>query len=145
MATPVVTGTLALWLEANPMLTMEEAKEIMRQTAKHDVYTGDIPSYIYGLGKLDTTAGLYEILEQISSFKTPSSEFRYIYDQESKIIRFFSDIIIEKIYLYSASGKLLNILNLPGKEFHLDLDPNTLYLMKVCTKNDTKILKLSGH
>lgn len=145
MATPVVTGTLALWLEANPMLTMEEAKEIMRQTAKHDVYTGDIPSYIYGLGKLDTTAGLYEILEQISSLKTPSSEFRYIYDQESKIISFFSDIIIEKIYLYSASGKLLNILNLPGKEFHLDLDANTLYLMKVCTKNDTKILKLSGH
>ena len=145
MATPVVTGTLALWLEANPMLTMEEAKEIMRQTAKHDVYTGDIPSYIYGLGKLDTTAGLYEILKQISSLKTPSSEFRYIYDQESKIISFFSDIIIEKIYLYSASGKLLNILNLPGKEFHLDLDANTLYLMKVCTKNDTKILKLSGH
>lgn len=57
----------------------------------------------------------------------------------------FSDVTIEKIYLYAASGELLSISNLPGTEFHLDLKPNTLYLMKVCTQNDSKVLKLIGY
>ena len=142
MATPVVTGTLALWLEANPMLTTKEVQEAIRHTAKQDVHTGNTPNSIYGLGKLDTTAGLHEIIKQISALKKQSSEFRYLYDKNSQTVRFISDITIEKIYLYSASGELLNILNLPGKEFHLDLKPNVLYLIKVCTKNNSKIIKL---
>lgn len=145
MATPVVTGTLALWLEANPMLTIKEVQDIIRRTAKQDVHTGNTPNGIYGSGKLDTTAGLHEIVKQISALKQPLSEFRYLYDKNSRIMHIFSDVTIEKIYLYAASGELLSISNLPGTEFHLDLKPNTLYLMKVCTQNDSKVLKLIGY
>lgn len=62
MATPCVTGSLALWLEANPELTPERAKEILKASAVIDNYTkkpGAHPNNTWGYGKLDTYAGLY--------------------------------------------------------------------------------------
>ncbi|WP_455587422.1 S8 family serine peptidase [Bacteroides sp.] len=145
MATPVVTGTLALWLEADPTLTTEKVKDIMLHTAINDRHTGDIPNAKYGVGKLDATAGLHEILKGTSSLENPSSEFRYIYEKGNGIIRFFSDSSVEEVYLYSASGELLNILKYPGKEFHLDIKPNSLYLIRICTKNSSRTLKLASY
>ena len=66
MATPFVTGAMALWLQACPDLTPEKAKEIMRTTAINDNFTGDVRAdgdYAWGYGKLDVLAGIKECIK----------------------------------------------------------------------------------
>lgn len=59
MASPAVAGIVALWLQANPMLTYEDVVEIFRSTAKHDLYTGTaVWNNKFGYGKIDAYEGL---------------------------------------------------------------------------------------
>jgi subtilisin family serine protease len=56
MATPMTTGIVALMLQANPALGPEQAKQILKQNARTDSYTGTIPpegSNSWGWGKID--------------------------------------------------------------------------------------------
>lgn len=54
MSCPIVTGAVALLLEANPYLTASEAKSLITSTAATDSYTGgSLPDYGWGYGKLD--------------------------------------------------------------------------------------------
>lgn len=63
MASPAMAGILALWLQANPRLTPDLVKEIIKKTSKHDTYTGSAEwSAKWGYGKVDAYAGLKEAL-----------------------------------------------------------------------------------
>lgn len=68
MATPVVTGIVALWMQANPQLTVNQIKEIMKETCDNDSWTTD-PVFIpsghkeqAGYGKVNCLKGLKKIL-----------------------------------------------------------------------------------
>lgn len=62
-ASPVVAGTIALWLQANPKLTPAEVKEVMKRTSHQPT---DAPSTDknneYGWGMIDAYAGLLDVL-----------------------------------------------------------------------------------
>ena len=62
MAAPAVGGTIALWLEANPLLTPAEALEVISKTARRPVADIDYPNNEYGYGEIDAYAGLLELL-----------------------------------------------------------------------------------
>lgn len=64
MATPVVTGTMALWLQANSTLTLEQAKQFIDQSAISDTYAKDLPNSVFGYGKIDALAGLKLIIAE---------------------------------------------------------------------------------
>ena len=53
MASPHVTGAVALILQAHPEFTPGEVKSYLSLGAKRDQYTGSVPNYIWGYGKLD--------------------------------------------------------------------------------------------
>ena len=57
MSAPVVTGIIALWLEANPLLTPDEVKEIVAQTARTDHFLAS-ELEACGHGKIDALEGL---------------------------------------------------------------------------------------
>lgn len=60
MATPVMAGVVALWLQANPELSPDDVKHIIRETS-HPI--GDVvPNNTYGYGLADAYAGLLNIL-----------------------------------------------------------------------------------
>lgn len=68
MSSPHTAGIIALWLQANPQLTEQEAVEIIKQTSVKDDFVTDvtkIPSHNLvqaGNGKIDALAGLKKIL-----------------------------------------------------------------------------------
>lgn len=70
MASPMVTGVVALWLEANPTLTYEDIVDIIKTTARRDSYTGTATTWDArsGYGKIDAYNGIKEALKR----KTPS-------------------------------------------------------------------------
>ena len=52
-AAPLVTGIVALMLQANPSLDAAQIKQILQQTARSDAQTGATPNPIWGYGKVD--------------------------------------------------------------------------------------------
>ncbi|WP_158587461.1 carboxypeptidase regulatory-like domain-containing protein [Neobacillus notoginsengisoli] len=53
MATPHVTGAVALLYQANPNLTIDEAKAILKETVRKEGHMGTLPNDSYGEGIID--------------------------------------------------------------------------------------------
>lgn len=70
MSSPVVTGVIALWLEACPVLTLAEVMETIAQTSRYPLGIDANPQE-YGYGEIDAVAGLQYIREH---FLTAVSE-----------------------------------------------------------------------
>jgi hypothetical protein len=57
-AAPIVTGIVALMLQANPTLDAPTVKSILQRTARADSFTGAVPNTTWGYGKVDALAAL---------------------------------------------------------------------------------------
>ena len=62
-AAPCVAGITALWLQANPTLTPDKVKTVMKETAITDTYTSGTYASHFGNGKIDALAGVKYILD----------------------------------------------------------------------------------
>jgi minor extracellular serine protease Vpr len=58
MATPFVTGTIALMFSASSSYTFEDAERYIIKSAYADEFTGEVPNDIWGYGKLDILAAM---------------------------------------------------------------------------------------
>lgn len=63
MASPVVGGAIALWLEANPKLGRNDVMEIIRKTSKPLDSAHEIPNNYWGYGAIDVYRGLLAALQ----------------------------------------------------------------------------------
>ena len=71
MSSPAVTGIVALILQANPTLTVDEIRDILFTTARNDTRTGNIHQSgtidnTWGWGKADAYAAVTEALSRLS-------------------------------------------------------------------------------
>ena len=57
MATPAVSGIIALWLQANPKLTLADVKDILANSCDNDEFTAKNPIR-WGYGKINAKKGL---------------------------------------------------------------------------------------
>jgi subtilisin family serine protease len=57
MACPTVSGIIALWLQADPTLTLDDIKEVLAATSRNDGFTAVSPIR-WGYGKIDAAAGI---------------------------------------------------------------------------------------
>lgn len=63
MASPVITGAMALWLQADPTLTPAEIKEVFQSTSMHK-NNMSYPNNIWGAGVIDVKKGITEVINR---------------------------------------------------------------------------------
>lgn len=66
MSCPAVAGIIALWLEADPTLTLDDLKDVLANTSVNDDFTEASPER-WGYGKIDASAGIAYILEKVET------------------------------------------------------------------------------
>ena len=79
MSCPAVSGIIALWLQADPTLTLDDIKDILAHTSRNDEYTAADPIR-WGYGKIDAAAGLQSILQPTALTEVPSEQPSQIED-----------------------------------------------------------------
>jgi minor extracellular serine protease Vpr len=127
MSSPMVTGIVALMLQANPFLTPSQIKDIIKVTAREDNKTGDIPdtgSYRWGWGKINAWravksayTGIYEVNSKSDFliYPNPSSDNIYIMNETDKtpiIVSLFNVLGEKMIYKKIIINNQLNIHDL---------------------------------
>jgi len=70
-AAPQVTGIIALMLEKNRNLDAAQVRQMLRQTARTDSFTGATPNPVWGFGKVDA-AGAVQLAAQSAATPTPT-------------------------------------------------------------------------
>jgi len=157
MACPVVTGVVALWLEANPKLSYDDIIEIFKETGRRDSKTGDADENGWnstaGYGKIDAYNGLKKALEMANAsgineaLNSPAPVSIDKRDSEWRVL-FNNDESFANISLYSASGSLLSCKKLAaprrGDEQVVSfagLNPG-VYLLRVATTGSDTTRKL---
>ena len=110
MACPAVTGIIALWLEADPTLTMDEIKEIIALTAKKtDDMVDEDPEQV-GAGLIDAYEGLKEVLRR----KQGADGIQQVGADENRLV--VSAAGHRKVNVFVAGEKSLNmeVFNVSG-------------------------------
>ena len=140
MATPVVTGIIALWLEAEPSLTYEDVMKTIKETSMHDRFTGDVPDGIFGQGKIDAIAGLKHIL-QMSSISHADAE-KPSCSYADGILHLTTTDRIDRIEVYRTDGTKVVSQKVNANEIRLPLKSGGIYIVKVMHGSAVETMKL---
>lgn len=144
MATPVVAGAIALWLQANPNLTTEQIKDVFAHTCTHPELDMDYPNNTYGYGQIDVYKGLLYILNLPNSIPELSlqqpAEVRFSLQGRRLCVQFtdaapMSDTPV-RLYLYTADGSMVRTMLLNG-DMTADLStlPARLYAVQLTSNH----------
>ena len=108
MAAPTVAGTIALWLEANPMLTIDEVKDIVCRSARTDAFTKAQPDK-FGKGKIDAKRGLEIVLNRDTGImditEGQRNENDAVYDLQGRLCR---QPLARGIYISNGKKIIIN-------------------------------------
>ena len=146
MATPVVTGIMALWLQADPTLTIDDVKEILKETALNDEFTQASP-HRFGCGKVDALAGIKKVLgigagvndviaeSEILVSETGTNQFNIFVPSAQAI----------SARLYSMSGAQVAAIDAQANDATLDASalPAGVYLLSVKAGSASRTLKIA--
>jgi minor extracellular serine protease Vpr len=154
MSAPMVSGIVALMLEANPMLTSAEVKQILLETARLDNNTGQLPAeghLRWGHGKANALAAVQAVLgisntneivldnAILKVFPNPASDQIEIALQEPM------ESIME-ISIWDLEGRLLhtvsNIQSYGGYRLDLSDLSNGMYLLQCKTEKSIGFHKI---
>lgn len=139
MSSPAVAGVVALMLEANPHLSSNQVKNILKNTAREDNRTGTIPlagSTEWGWGKANAVTAI-ELAKQTVGVETPKRKKDILLypNPSSSILNFYStnqqtfdievySIVGEKVIEKRNVSKQLDIENLPAGAYIIYLKQN---------------------
>lgn len=142
MATPVVAGAIALWLEARPTLTPQEVMEVLSTTCTHYNEAGDYPNIYEGYGQIDIYKGLLAVLglnhnDEIFD-RVPGDVVIGPLNRHACRITFKS--VAESSFtaqVFSSTGQKLLQQQFPGGQKAYDIDltgyPKGIYVVQVKT------------
>jgi subtilisin family serine protease len=138
MAAPMVTGIVALILEANPYLSAAQIKDIIIQTSREDTHTGVIPtngSPQWGWGKVNAYAAVKLALVTVGTEEVEQEMHWSVYPNPVlKDLRFtVIDELPTKVQIVDQMGRLLtravqnasvNVSDLPSGTYWVRVEFN---------------------
>ena len=129
MATPLVTGTIALMLSKNRNLTPAQIDQILENTA---VKLSDYKSNDFGSGRLDALAAVnavdYDVLGEIEQlqaliYPNPSTDnFTVVCEG------------MTRIEIFSIDGRLVKSVDVKGSQYQFEGLINGVYLVRITTE-----------
>ena len=150
MASPFVAGVVATWLQANPGLTPEDVVSILQKTSRRDSFTGDnLPTYLWGYGKLDAYEGIKESLLCGTGIETGLADAPHMIvcdGHDVRIVMGYADSDIH-MQLYNMQGECVASSAAgsasAGEEltFALPGAANGIYIFKMSGKNTKQTVK----
>ncbi|MGE0561913.1 MAG: S8 family peptidase [Flavobacteriales bacterium] len=128
MASPVIAGIVALYLEKCPTATMAEIKNAIQNTAIQDVYTGVVPNTGFGYGKVNA----FDVLNQ-SNFTVSLGNNFNVCDGDSVIVNpgsfagytWFNNDTTGTIYVDTSETIYLMVTNASGCRAYSDTVEST--------------------
>ncbi|HOV11797.1 MAG TPA: S8/S53 family peptidase [Bacteroidales bacterium] len=147
MSAPMVTGIVALMLQANPTLTPQQIKDILIETAREDNRTGNIPdtgSYVWGWGKVHAWravktayAGISEPVDNnnVLVWPNPATDVVFILDESA-----YSPMTIN---IYNTFGNLVTSQTITQNEINVSQLPSGLYFLEIIAKKTRAVVKLA--
>ena len=88
MACPVVAGIVALWLQAKPDMTLDDVKDVLRNSSRKDSYTGK-SRFRWGFGKIDAARGIEYLSANTTAIRTidcDANTMNMLYDLQGRRI-----------------------------------------------------------
>ena len=119
---PVVAGLAALYLQAHPFATNQQVKTAITNCAYTDAFTGTVPNYAWGYGKLDGKATMVcgEDLVSLQK-KTVRGGLSYFPNPfKNNVSIKFPAKTEGTVYLYTAEGKLIFESAFEGENYELN-------------------------
>lgn len=139
MSTPHVAGCIALWLEADPTLTIDDVKDVIAKTSVVDdaVKAGDPVQW--GAGKFDALAGLKEVIRRsgagIEGVALEPDNDRLMITPlgGNRFSIFLGDASGLEIALYGINGSCAKRISVAGDEAVIDVSSVVpgLYVLNV--------------
>lgn len=148
MSAPFVTGAVATWLQACPTLTPEQLKDIVKATARHDDFTGNIADGgddSWGYGKIDVYEGLRKCVEiENTGISTANAPFDGTILLRGDCIRVItaSEHTAASARIYTAGGAMVSSTPVSGDtDIAVGTLPQGIYILKVTDGKNTMTTK----
>ncbi len=143
MSTPVVAGTIALWLEAKPDLTPQDILEVFEHTCTHPEQSMMYPNNVYGYGQIDAYSGLLYVLNVRNKIKGLSNHqpLRAGFRVKERVLSVVCDkksAQNAQLMVYSLDGQLVG--NTHGTTIDLSALASGVYAVQL----DTGIKETTG-
>ncbi|MCE3297172.1 MAG: hypothetical protein K0R65_2886 [Crocinitomicaceae bacterium] len=135
MSAPMVSGIVALILDANPYLSPPQVKEIIRETARTDNFTGVIPaegSTRWGYGKINAYAAVQLALNTVGTVEMKRKEFSLYPNPASETLhlKLEGGIKDQAVKIFDMTGKTLERISDNGQISISDLSKGA-YLIQL--------------
>lgn len=151
MSCPAVTGIVALMLDANPNLSVDQIREILFLTARNDEITGNIhgtgvPSNIWGWGKVNALRAVAMAYDKLDVKEAESNVPRlvlYPNPAENQVMVITTDMEPETLNIFNVSGHLMKSMQVSnGEAVSLQGLPRGVYIVNTTGKLGFRSQKL---
>lgn len=137
MASPHVAGSIALWLEADPTITLADVKDIVANTAVKDDAVLNADPVQAGAGKFNAYEGLKEVIRRatngIGSIAADKPRLLVTAVGDKLFNVFMGGATDIKVSVYNVSGNMMMQTTAHGDETTVDMSslPKGMYILDV--------------